>query len=84
MKLTPAQRHVLLNIETLVGHFDVWAGYWWTLGESRIQKATVDALTRSELISEGPYRRPHSGRRETPYRLTTAGRAALAEKGGDG
>lgn len=75
-KLTKAQKRILDRMalgEPLIRHFDVWGGYWWTIGYDTevVQTRTAWALTDAKRIVEGRFERPFSGRHLQYFELAT-------------
>lgn len=68
---TKQQRKVLALMRDgfeLVGHFDVWGGYWWTQQELSVTKRTVEGLLDRRLIIKLPNEHVYSGRQRIPFR----------------
>lgn len=71
---TKAQAAVLAAMSegcVLVRSFDVWVGYWWWLRptNSKVSRATAEALVRNKWVHPGENVRVRSGYHEQVHTL---------------
>jgi hypothetical protein len=79
IKLSVAQRRIL-STGDIAGWFDVYGGYWWTVGprQEPVRKVTIDVLVQKGCLIKPKYERVFSGRQRGSYVITKEARAALA------
>jgi hypothetical protein len=83
-RLSPTQIKILAAMnagQELAEHFDVYGGYWNTLGEEPVRKSTMEALFYGRLIEKTKPARVYSGRHKMLFKLTDAGRALAMPSG---
>jgi len=82
-KLTAKQKEALGNPLGIFQYFDVWAGYWFTIGRDGPQAnaRTVVSLIDKGFLVVGESKRVFSGRQIASCTLTESGRSALSREG---